>query len=127
TVAAQDNRCPGDVEALRLASCRRARVEGGAHVEAIVPQCRTARGDGALASPCPGPPADGVSAERRHEGWWGRYESGTYDRVAPVSNARLHPLRGEVSLMSAVPESPSRPTVTEQEARQVAEAAREQD
>ncbi|MFI8088794.1 acyl-CoA dehydrogenase family protein [Streptomyces sp. NPDC086080] len=29
--------------------------------------------------------------------------------------------------MSAVPESPSRPTVTEQEARQVAEAAREQD
>src|SRR5919112_928729 len=43
------------------------------------------------------------------------------------SEPSLPPIRGEVSLMSAAPESPSRPTVTEREARQVAEAAREQD
>src|SRR5690606_2354210 len=68
-------------------------------------------------------------ADRPHEGWWGRYESGTYDRVAPVGNEPDLPIRGEVSLMSASPETPtapSRPAVTEREARQVAEAAREQ-
>ncbi|GGL97762.1 acyl-CoA dehydrogenase [Streptomyces fumigatiscleroticus] len=37
------------------------------------------------------------------------------------------PIRGEVSLMSAPNTPSSRPTVTEREARQVAEAAREQD
>jgi alkylation response protein AidB-like acyl-CoA dehydrogenase len=39
----------------------------------------------------------------------------------------LIPIRGEVSLMSASSEPASRPLVTEREARQVAEAAREQD